>query len=143
MSELSIPWTTIAAIAGGIIGLITTGLGILASRRKEAAGATLDLSGAWQATVSELRIEIARLQARVDVLEAKDQTNREVINKLTRDLTQAERDLEKSNYRLQLAEESVNIALSWINEHQPALKAAGIEPLDESDLKFRGDEVEE
>lgn len=53
------------------------------------------------------------------------------------------RSLEKENAKLQdklgLAKTMLDTAMEWMNEYTPALKAAGIEPLDIDPPKFRGE----
>ncbi len=140
---VTIPNNLIAMVISGLVTAVLTVTGILASRKKEKADATVGMSVAWQTTITEMRTEIDRLYERVDVLEERDSVNRETIRRLEDNGRETERSLEKTRFKLGLAEANLDIAMDWMNEYTPALHAAGIEPLDISDLKFRGDDSTE
>ena len=132
--------TLIGIIITGFLGLVTTIIGILASRQGEKAEAAVGMSSAWAETMQELRSEVARLHTRVDKQEERERKNRDTIRNLEDKLTKTERKLDKAQFQLDLAESNLSIAMDWMNEYTPALNKAGIEPLDISNLKFRGDD---
>jgi hypothetical protein len=137
--SVSIPINLIGTVLTGLIAAAATIYGILASRKKDNAEATSEMSNAWKVTVVELREEIKRLRERVEESEKKNEDAKIKMSLLEQKLTNNERELEKTIFQLGLAKETIDVALSWMNEYAPALKRAGIEPLDVDRLKFRGE----
>ena len=139
-SDVNIPSNLLGMVIAGLIGVVTTVLGIMASRRKEKAEASSKVVDSSVALLEKYEISVDRLHTRIDVLEKRDVENRDLIHTLSNNLDRNERELEKTKLKLGHAEEMLDMALEWMNEYTPALKEAGIEPLDADDLKFRGEE---
>ena len=133
MDSVQVPYSLIATIGSGLIAFAATVYATIMSRRKDEAEANLNMSGAWSETVQEMRQEITRLHTRVEALEAKDAKNRKTIHEM-------EDQMRQMKLHLDMAESILDMVLEWTNTYTPALKKAGIEPINVDELRFRGDD---
>ena len=144
--------TIVAALVMSFASIVTSILGIIGQKRKTAAdardketdsevkisGVTLEMYDRQKVHLDEVKAELKEVRQKMQALRDANVELRTQMAAIKLDLEMANDELKDTKQTLDNALTEIDLVLTWTNEYTPALKKAGIEPLDVSRLKFRG-----
>ena len=146
--------TIVAALVMSVASIITSIMGIIGQRRKTTAeardtetdsevkisGVTLEMYDRQKVHMDEIKAELKEVRGQMRDLRDANVELRTKMAGLQVELELANDDLKDTQRTLDNALTEIDLVLAWTNEYTPALKKAGIEPLDTSGMRFRGND---